>query len=50
MQRNLQKKQETNIAISDTSPLIALKHAGLLEKLKPAILGNNSSPKCYERA
>ena len=33
MLRNLQEEQETDIAISDTSPLIALKHAGLLEKL-----------------
>ncbi len=29
----MQEKQEANIAVSDTSPLIALKHAGLLEKL-----------------
>ena len=29
----MQEKQEADIAVSDTSPLIALKHAGLLEKL-----------------
>ena len=29
----MQEKQEVDIAVSDTSPLIALKHAGLLEKL-----------------
>lgn len=33
MPRNSLKKQEANIAISNTSPLIALKHAGLAEKL-----------------
>ena len=33
MQKNSQEKRETSIAVSDTSPLIALKHAGLLEKL-----------------
>jgi len=31
--RTLLEKRETSIAISDTSPLIALKHAGVLEKL-----------------
>ena len=33
MQKNSWEKQEASIAVSDTSPLIALKHAGLLEKL-----------------
>ena len=33
MQKNSRGRQEASIAVSDTSPLIALKHAGLLEKL-----------------
>lgn len=50
MQENLQKKQETSNVVSDTSPLITLKHAGLLEELSLLFLRNNSSPKYYERA
>ncbi len=33
MLRSLLEEQEVKIAISNTSPLIALKHAGLIEKL-----------------
>jgi len=33
LQKNSRGRQEASIAVSDTSPLIALKHAGLLEKL-----------------
>jgi len=33
LQRNSQEKQRASTAISDTSPLIALKHAELLDKL-----------------
>ncbi len=33
MPRTLPEKREANIAISNTSPLIALKHARVLEKL-----------------
>jgi len=42
--KNLQRKQETSIAISDTSPLIALKHAGLLEKLSLLFQGVTVPP------
>ncbi len=44
MQRNLQKEQEISIAISDTSPLIALKHAGLLEELNLLFQGITVPP------
>ncbi len=33
MQKNSREGQETSVAVSNTSPLIALKHAGLLERL-----------------
>jgi len=33
LQRNSQEKQRASTAISDTPPLIALKHAELLDKL-----------------
>ena len=44
MQKSLQKKQEVSTAISDTSPLIALKYAGLLEKLSLLFQGITVPP------